>query len=100
MAGVPQGSILGPLLFLIYINDLPDGLESTVKLFADNTSLFSTVCDPNISGDQLDKDLKKISDWEYKWKMIFNLDISKQAQEVVFSKQTNKISHPTTTFNM
>ena len=66
LAGVPQGSILGPLLFLICINDLPDGLESSVKLFADDTSLFSTIYDPNISADQLDKDLKKISDWAYK----------------------------------
>ena len=99
LAGVPQGSILGPLLFLIYINDLPEGLESSVKLFADDTSLFSTVYDPNMSADQLDKDLKKISDWAYKWKMIFNPDLSKQAQEVIFSRKTNKINHPTTTFN-
>ena len=57
---VPQGSILGLLLFLMYINDLPDNLQSTAKLFIDDTSLFSTVYDPNISGSQLESDPKKI----------------------------------------
>ena len=65
LAGVPQSSNLGPLLFIIYINDLPEGLQFSVKLFADNTLLFSTVYDPNMSADQLDKDLEKISHWAY-----------------------------------
>ena len=69
VAGVPQGSILEPLLFLIYINDLPENLQSTVKLFADDTSLFSTVYEPNISASQLESDLKKNSHRAYKWKI-------------------------------
>ena len=63
LAGVPHGSISGPLLFPIYINDLPDNLQSTVTLFADDKSLFSTECDPNISASQLEGDLKNISHW-------------------------------------
>ena len=99
LAGVPQGSILGPLLFLIYINDLPENLQSTVKLFADDTSLFSTVYEPNISASQLESDLKKISHRAYKWKMNFNPDLTKQAQEVICSRKTVKVSHPSITFN-
>ena len=91
LAGVPQGSILGPLLFLIYINHLPDNSESSGKLSADDTPLFSTIYDPNMLADHLDKDLTKVPDWAYKWKIIFNLDLSKQGQEVIFSRKTNKI---------
>ena len=61
-SGVPQGSILGPLLFLIYISDLSDGLSSKCKLFADDTSLFSVVCDATISSPELNSDLEKINE--------------------------------------
>ena len=52
-AGVPQGSILGPLLLLIYINDLSDKLSSNVELFADDTSLFSVIHDVKVSAREL-----------------------------------------------
>ena len=84
-AGVPQGSILGPLLFLIYINDLPERLKTDAKLFADDTSLFSTVIDIDKTSDNLNNDLSVIKEWAYLWKMSFNPDPNKQATEVIFS---------------
>ena len=93
-AGVPQGSILGRLLFLIYINDLSTGLSSNPRLFADDTSLFR-----NTSANELNNDLLKIRSWSYQWKMSFNPDPSKQAQEVIFSRNIKKPNHPELIFN-
>ena len=98
-AGVLQGSILGPLLFLIYINDLSDDLLTNAKLFAADTSLFSVVCGINTSAAHLNNDLSKISNWAFQWKMSFNPDPSKQVQEVIFSRKHQKISHPSIYFN-
>ena len=99
LAGVPQGSILGPLFFLIYINDLPDGLKSNVKLFADDTSLFSVVKNKEESASDLTNDLDMISKWAYNWKMSFNPDPGKPAQEVLFSRKNSNITHPIIHFN-
>ena len=92
-AGAPQGSNLEPLFFLIYINDLRKDISSTVKLFADDTSIFSVVDDVNVSLVQLNNDLLKISKWAYHWKMTFNPDVLKQAQKVVFSCKSHKLAH-------
>ena len=95
----PQGSVLGPLLFLIYINDLPDGLTSSAKLFSDDTSIFSTVKNVNESCEVLNADLLQINSWAYLWKMSFNPDPNKQAAEVLFSRKTKSPDHPIIYFN-
>ena len=91
LAGVPQGSILGPLLFL--------GLKSNAKLFADDTSLFTIVKNRNVNANILNNDLKLISQWAYKWKMLFNPDPKKPAQEVLFSRKKQIQNHPTISLN-
>ena len=92
--GVPQGSVLGPLLFLIYINDLERNIKSNIKFFADETMLFSIVKDPVISGDDLNHDLDIIHQWAHQWKIEFNPDPTKQATEVLFSCKKVSPNHP------
>ena len=97
--GVPQSSVLSPLLFLIYINDLERNIKSNIKLFADDTMLFSIVKDPAISANNLNYDLDIIHQWAYQWKMEFNPDPTKQATEVLFSCKKSSPNHPQLIFN-
>ena len=73
-AGVTQGSILGPLFFLVYINDLTTELKCNVKLFADDTSLFSVAHNPYECAAILNHDLDLIKPWAHDWRMSFNPD--------------------------
>ena len=99
LSGVPQGSVLGPLLFLIYINDLECGIISQIKFFADDTSLYSVVKDPVVSALELNHDLEVISQWATQWKMSFNPDPTKPAEEILFSRKKTPVDHPPLYFN-
>ena len=70
-SGVPQGTVLGPLLFLLYVNDLPDNLKSSIRLFADDALLYGVISNEN-DGDQLQEDLKQLEAWQNTWQMSFN----------------------------
>ena len=100
LAAVPQGSVLGPLLFLIYINDLLHDISSICKTFADDTSLFSKVKESSfslslsLSLSDLNYDLETITQWAYQWKMLFNPDPNKQATSVLFYHKVNSEDHP------
>ena len=86
-AGVPQGSIIGPILFLIHINNLIKVVGSDIRIFADDTFIFRIV--DSTSATELMKDLEAITRWSVQWKLEFNPTITKQAVEVIFSN--NKI---------
>ena len=70
-SGVPQGSVLGPLLFLIYINDLPDGIKAFMNMFADDAKILKRI-EGKDSCKELQKDLDKLQQWSDKWLMKFN----------------------------
>ena len=71
LSGVPQGSVLGPILFLIYINDLEDDISSKVLKFADDTKVFRKVTN-DTDKQSLQDDLNKLVKWSEKWQMFFN----------------------------
>ena len=90
-AGVPQGSILGPLLFLIYINDIVENINSSIRLFADDTSLYIIVNDPLDAAITLNIDLSRVNAWATKWLVSFN---PAKSESVTFSRKVNQPYHP------
>ena len=83
----------------MYINDLTADLKRNVKLFADDTSLFTVVEDSNTAANDMNYDLMSIRHWAHDWKMSFNPDPQKQAVELIFSRKRIEIDHPVITFN-
>ena len=90
-AGVPQGSILGPLLFLLYINDIVNDIGSNIRLFADDTSLFIIVENPVTAAASLNTDLDRISQWAATWLVSFN---PSKTESLLVSRKINKHHHP------
>ena len=90
-AGVPQGSILGPILFLVYINDIIKNIRSNIRLFADDTSLYMVVDQPDVAAILLNEDLSRIHHWAKKWLVSFN---PSKTESLLISKRTNHTVHP------
>ena len=95
-AGVPQGSILGPLLFLLYINDIVEGIHASIRLFADDTSLYIIVDDPLDAAITLNSDLSRIHRWASQWLVTFN---PSKSESLLFTRKVNKLYHPPLTMN-
>ena len=87
----PPGLNTGPLLFIIFINDSVTDIQSTIKLFADDTSLYLIVDDPNEPADSLKNDLTKIHDWATKWLVTFNVQ---KTETMTISRKIDKPDHP------
>ena len=71
-SGVPQGSVLGPILFIIYMNNLPNGIQSMCRIFADDTEAFSRITSRQ-NQEYLQEDLLKICDWSQEWLLEFSV---------------------------
>ena len=91
-AGVPQGSILGPLLFAVYINDIILDIGSNIRLFADDTSVYIVGDDSVTAAACINTDLGRITQWAAKWLVTFNLP---KTESMLISRKLNRNLHPT-----
>ena len=91
-SGIPQGSVLGPMLFVCFVNDLPDIVKSSVLLFADDTKIYSKVPKDH---DQIQEDLDNLQEWSETWQLRFNagkckvMHIGKQSEPGKYTMKAN-----------
>ena len=95
IAGVRKGSVLGPLLFLIFINDIVDIVRSNIKLFADDTSLFLSVDNPNLTANMINSDLVSIDSWSDDWMVAFT---AQKTDAMLISRKRDAVCHPSLVF--
>lgn len=72
-SGIPQGSVLGPILFVVFINDMPDAIVKLCKLFADDAKIYTSITSPN-DKELLQKDIDALCEWSATWQLPFNIE--------------------------
>ena len=100
LSGVPQGSVLGPVLFLVYVNDIVNSLESTTSLFADDAKIYKTLKTKDDT-EALQRDMERLQEWSDKWQLTFNsnkcktMHIGRSNQQVNYQLNESRLNKST-----